>query len=84
MLSDPYVQGWLFKVRPARLQANTRQLMEGATARQWLDNAAASLAARVSPELGLVLQDGGAPVSGIAPELEPERWDALARKYFLT
>lgn len=84
LLSDPYVQGWLFKVRPARLQANTRQLMEGDTARQWLDNAAASLAARVSPELGHVLQDGGAPVSGIAQELEPERWDALARKYFLT
>lgn len=84
LLSDPYVQGWLFKVRPARLQANTRQLMEGEAARQWLDVQAASLAARVSPELGHVLQDGGAPVSGIAQELEPEKWDALARKYFLT
>jgi glycine cleavage system H lipoate-binding protein len=84
LLSDPYTQGWLFKVRPARLQANTRQLMEGESARLWLDNAAASLAARLSPELGHVLQDGGAPVSGIAQELEPERWDALARKYFLT
>lgn len=84
LLSDPYTQGWLFKVRPARLQANTRQLMEGETARAWLDSAAASLAARLSPELGHVLQDGGAPVSGIAQELEPERWDALARKYFLT
>lgn len=84
LLSDPYVQGWLFKVRPARLQANTRQLMEGESARQWLDVAAASLAARVSPEIGQVLQDGGAPVSGIAQELEPEKWDSLARKFFLT
>jgi hypothetical protein len=36
----------------------------------------------VSPQLGAVLQDGGAPVHGIARELEPDRWDELCREYF--
>jgi hypothetical protein len=84
LLSDPYAQGWLFKVRPARLEANTRQLLEGPAARRWMEGAAEALAAKVSPEIGRVLQDGGVPVSGIAQELEPERWDELARDFFLT
>lgn len=84
LLSEPYAGGWLFKVRPARLQANARQLLSGAPARRWLEEAAEALAAKASPELGRVLQDGGAPVSGIAQELEPEKWDEVAREFFLT
>jgi glycine cleavage system H lipoate-binding protein len=84
LLANPYVQGWLFKVRPARLRANERQLLGAERARAYLDEAAAALAAKVSPDLGHVLQDGGTPVAGIAQELEPERWDELARSFFLT
>ena len=84
LLANPYVQGWLFKVRPARMKANERQLLHGDRARVYLEEAAAALAAKVSPELGHVLQDGGTPVTGIAQELEPERWDDLARDFFLT
>jgi glycine cleavage system H lipoate-binding protein len=84
LLSDPYAQGWLFKVRPARFEANARQLLAGDAARAWMDAAAEKLAASASPELGRVLQDGGAPVSGIAQELEPQRWDELAKAFFLT
>jgi glycine cleavage system H protein len=84
LLAEPYMQGWLFKVRPARLQANVRQLLSGDAAKRWVEEAAGALAARATPELGRVLQDGGAPVSGIAQELEPERWDELARSFFLT
>jgi hypothetical protein len=84
LLAEPYAQGWLFKVRPARLQANARQLLSGDAAQRWVEEAAGALAARATPELGRVLQDGGAPVSGIAQELEPEKWDELARSFFLT
>ena len=31
----------------------------------------------MSPELGVVLEDGGTPVHGIAREIDPENWDAL-------
>jgi glycine cleavage system H lipoate-binding protein len=79
---EPYGAGWLFKVIPARLAANERQLLGGEAARRWVEQASESLAARVSPQLGAVLQDGGAPVHGIARELEPDRWDELCREYF--
>jgi glycine cleavage system H lipoate-binding protein len=84
LLSEPFAQGWLFKVRPARLRANERQLLHGESARRWLDLESGALAARANPELGRVLQDGGAPVSGIAQELDAERWDEIARGFFLT
>lgn len=79
---EPYAGGWLFRVRPARLPANVRQLLSGEAARRWLEQAADSLVARASPQLGAVLADGGVPVHGIARELEPERWDDLCREYF--
>jgi glycine cleavage system H lipoate-binding protein len=81
-LREPYSAGWLLKVRPSRLEANRRQLLDGEPARQWLRQAEASLAARLSPELGAVLQDGGVPVHGIARELAAGRWDDLCREYF--
>jgi glycine cleavage system H lipoate-binding protein len=81
-LQEPYGAGWLFRVRPARLGTNQRQLFSGLAARRWLEQAAESLSARLSPQLGQVLQDGGTPVHGLARELDPERWDALCREYF--
>jgi glycine cleavage system H lipoate-binding protein len=84
LLSEPFVQGWLFKVRPARLRANEHQLLHGEAARRWLDLESGTLASRANPELGRVLQDGGAPISGIAQELDPDRWDEIARGFFLT
>lgn len=82
--SDPYGEGWLYKLSASRLPANARQLFSGATAQRWLDAAGAELAARSSPGLGQVLQDGGTPVTGLAHELDPEKWDELARKFLLS
>ncbi len=83
-LEDPYGAGWLFKVKAPRLAANLRQLHADAPARRMLDEAGDTLALRLAPELGQVLQDGGTPVHGIARALAGERWDELAREYFLT
>ena len=83
-LEDPYGAGWLFKVKAPRLAANFRQLQAEAPAQRMLDAAGDTLALRLAPELGQVLQDGGTPVHGIARALAGERWDELAREYFLT
>ena len=83
-IEDPYGAGWLFKVKAPRLVANLRQLHADAPARRMLDAAGDTLALRLAPELGQVLQDGGTPVHGIARALAGERWDDLAREYFLT
>jgi glycine cleavage system H lipoate-binding protein len=83
-LSEPYGRGWLFKVKAPRLAHDLRQLISDNAARRFLEDAAEALAMRMSPELGRVLQDGGAPVEGIGREIEGEKWTELARKFFLT
>ncbi|MGB8929631.1 MAG: glycine cleavage system protein H [Anaeromyxobacteraceae bacterium] len=83
-LSEPYGKGWLFKVKAPRLARDLRQLISDNAATRFLEGAAEALAMRMSPELGRVLQDGGAPILGIGPELEGEKWTELARKFFLT
>ncbi len=77
---DPYGTGWLLKIEPRWLTANLKNLLSGDAARRFLDNAAESLARRMTPELGLVLQDGGTPVHGIAREIDPAHWDDLVRR----
>lgn len=77
---DPYGTGWLMKVEPRWLTANLKNLFSGETARRFLDAAAEKLAGRLTPELGMALQDGGTPVHGIAREIDPERWDEIVRQ----
>ncbi|HYD41096.1 MAG TPA: glycine cleavage system protein H [Anaeromyxobacter sp.] len=81
---DPYGAGWLFRVKPPRLAANLRQLLTGSAAHRLLEDVSEGLARRMNPELGLVLQDGGAPITGIARTIAGDDWDALAREYFLS
>lgn len=83
-LADPYGASWLFKVKAPRLAANLRQLMREGAARRFMTEAEGQLALRLSPELGHVLQDGGAPVHGIARALSGDAWDETARQFFLT
>jgi hypothetical protein len=47
-----------------------------------VEQACVSVASRVSPALGELLQDGGTPIHGIARELSPGRWDEVCRDYF--
>ncbi len=81
---DPYGAGWLFKVKAPRLAANLRQLFSDLPAHQLMEQASERLAMRMSPELGRVLQDGGAPITGIGRALAGDDWDDLARSFFLT
>ncbi|HET8724738.1 MAG TPA: glycine cleavage system protein H [Anaeromyxobacteraceae bacterium] len=82
---SPYEQGWLFKVRPTDWRRSKAQLLDGQAARHWLEEQGRRLASRLSPgEPVPVLQDGGAPVHGIAREIDPEHWDDVAREFFRT
>jgi glycine cleavage system H protein len=83
-LGDPYGRGWLFKVKAPRLAANLRQLLTDGPARRYMEEAESQIALRLAPELGAVLQDGGAPVHGIARALAGDDWAGLARQFFLT
>jgi glycine cleavage system H lipoate-binding protein len=85
LLQNAYGTGWLFKVKAPRLEADQRQLLHAQAARHFLDGEAEALAMRASPEVGQVLQDGGAPVDGLARALAgDDGWEALAREFFHT
>jgi glycine cleavage system H protein len=81
---DPYGEGWLLKVKVPKLSANLKNLLSGDLARKWMEGVGESLWQQTSPALGLVSQDGGIPIQGMARSLDQERWDHIAREFFLT
>jgi glycine cleavage system H protein len=82
---SPYGDGWLMKVKSAKLASNVKNLMSGALARKWMDTVCESLGAEMAPmELGRVYLDGGHIVDGLARNLAQDDWSALARRFFLT
>jgi glycine cleavage system H lipoate-binding protein len=82
--ASPYEDGWLLKVRPSRWSANAKQLLHGRAARKWMEAVAEGLTARMHGEAGLVLQDGGQPVAGLALALDPDHPDEAARAFLLS
>lgn len=81
---DPYGAGWLARLEPSRPHAELRQLLDGALARKWMEGVSESISARLQPELGLLLQDGGTPVDGLARAIDPEHWAEVARGFLRT
>ena len=39
---------------------------------------------KISPELGAVMQDGGAPMAGMAKIINADDWDQLLKEFFMT
>jgi glycine cleavage system H lipoate-binding protein len=81
---DPYHSGWLLRVEGPRVDSAIRGLLQGKVARQWLADATDALRLRMTPDLGLALQDGGVPVNGLAQAIDPEHWDEITREHLLS
>lgn len=81
---DPYGRGWLLKVESPRLSANAKQLLAGRAARDLMTSSWDDLSTMLSPGVGMVMHDGGAPLNGFARALDEENWDAIARRFLLT
>ena len=80
---DPYGESWLMKVQAPKISANLKNLLSGGLARKWMEGVRDNLLARMNYNLGAVSQDGGVPVDGIARNLDRERWDEIAKEFFL-
>ena len=78
----PYVS-WLMKVESPRFSANKKQLLSGALARKWMEEVRENLLSRMSYNLGLVYQDGGLLVDGMARSLDKDKWDEIVKDFFL-
>jgi glycine cleavage system H lipoate-binding protein len=81
---DPYGKGWLIMVKPDNRRATVKNLLTGKLATAWMEKTSDALRERMGGDLGVVYQDGGLPVAGIAKALSPDAWDKLARELLLT
>lgn len=81
--ADPYRDGWLLVVRTTDPALNLRNLLNGKLARHWMEEAVAELKRLTSPGEAPVAADGGTLLPGIAQRVELERWETLARRFFL-
>jgi glycine cleavage system H lipoate-binding protein len=79
---DPY-KSWLMEVETPKFWVDKRQLLSGALAKRWIEEVRESLLSRMNYNLGLVYQDGGLLVDGMARHLDQEKWDEIAKDYFL-
>ena len=81
---DPYGKGWLMMIKPRNVKADLTNLLTGRLAAAWMERTMDTLRERMGEDLGLVYQDGGIPVTGIAKALSPDKWDEVAREYLLS
>ena len=81
--ADPYGKGWLMKVRAPRMSANVKSLLSGNLAKRWIEEAREALLSRGNYDIGLVYQDGGLPIDGMARNVDPSNWDSIAKEFFL-
>ena len=79
---NPY-ENWLMEVEAPKFSVEKRQLLSGKLAGRWMEEVKESLLSRMNYNLGLVYQDGGVLVDGMARSLDRDRWDEIAKEYFL-
>jgi glycine cleavage system H lipoate-binding protein len=81
--NDPYKDGWLLKIKTPRLSADIKNLFSGRMAKAWMDTTLKRLREVSGGDLGLVYQDGGFPINGIAKIISPQEWDKVVREFLL-
>lgn len=82
---DPYGNGWLFKVKSNSLTSNMKNMIPSDMVGRWVENVRLILASKgLAPDFGPLLADSDESIRGIAKTVDPERWDDLAREFFLT
>ena len=81
---DPYGEGWLVTVQSPDAKTNFRNLLGGALARWWMEEAAGRLQRRMPQFAGAMAQDGGVAVDNIADHMPKDEWEKVAKEFFLS
>lgn len=81
---DPYGEGWLVTVQSPDAKTNFRNLLGGALARWWTEEAAARLQRRIPSMAMAVAQDGGVAVNDLGAQIPDQDWTEVAREFFLS
>lgn len=80
---DPYGEGWLATVHAPDAKINFRNLLSGALARRWMEEATARLRTRMLATAGAMAQDGGLAIEDLTEHLSGEAWQELTSEFFL-
>jgi glycine cleavage system H protein len=80
---DPYGDGWLVTVQAPDSKTNFRNLLGGALARGWMEEAAARLQRQMPQLAGALAQDGGVVIDDLAAQVPEKDFAAMAHEFFL-
>jgi len=80
---DPYVEGWLFTVKPVNLRLNLENLVYGEEAVVWINAEAHRLLNLMDTRAGVVLPDGGTIVDDVYGNYRELGWRVLVQEFFL-
>jgi hypothetical protein len=82
---DPYGEGWLVTVQSPDAKTNFRNLMGGARARWWMEEAVGRLQKRLPASMGslALAQDGGIASDNLAAGIPDEEYTKIAHEFFL-
>lgn len=81
---DAYGDGWLVTVQAPDSKTNFRNLMGGALARVWMEEAVSRLQSRMPQLAGALAQDGGMAVDDLTAEMPQAELAELAHEFFLS
>ncbi|MEK9138672.1 MAG: glycine cleavage system protein H [Bacteroidota bacterium] len=80
---SPYGDGWLFKVRPTKINLQLHNLFTGRVASRWQDSERTELARCFSGTPALMYQEGGVLLHNLADKCSNAEWRAIAGQFFL-
>lgn len=82
--TSPYGDGWLLRIRPAKLHVHLNNVFTGRAAQQWLEQSRQRLVRMLGGTSALMYQDGGELLHDVCDRLSEEEWQNIAREFFLT
>lgn len=83
-LGDPYGDGWLLTVQAPDAKTSFRNLIGGALARWWTEEASNRLQRRIPLAVGALAQDGGVAMNDLTAHIPDAEWVPIAKEFFLS
>jgi hypothetical protein len=71
-------------IKPRNINADHKNLFTGRLTSAWMEETVDTLCERMGEDLGVLYQDGGVLITGIAKVLSAEKWDEIAKEYLLS
>jgi glycine cleavage system H protein len=81
---DPYGEGWMVTVQAPDAKTNFRNLLGGALARSWMEEASVRLQRRMPQLAGALAQDGGVAADDLSAAVPDGEFEQITHEFFLS